>query len=179
MIAKIALGTAALLATAVAVVLVLATAKPDTFRVERTVGIKAPPEKVFALVSDFDRWGAWSPYEKKDPSMKRTRSGPPAGKGAVYAWEGNGEVGQGRMEIAEVSPPSRVTITLDFMKPFECRNVVEFTMEPKGDTTNVTWAMHGPALFISKVMQVFFDMDRMVGADFEAGLASLKSLAEA
>ncbi len=178
MIRKIAISAAGLLAAAVAVVLVLAAGKPDTFRIQRAASIKAPPEKIFALINDFGRWGAWSPYEKKDPAMKRSRSGPAAGKGAVYAWEGNGEVGAGRMVIADSAPPSRVTINLEFIRPLEVSNVVEFTMEPRGDSTHVTWAMHGPSPFISKIMQVFFDMDSMVGGDFEAGLASLKTLAE-
>ena len=179
MIKRIAFGAAGLLVVAIGVVLALAATKPDTFRVQRTASVKAPPEKIFALINDFDRWGAWSPYEKKDPAMRRTRSGPSSGKGAVYAWEGNGDIGMGRMEIADSAPPSKVTIKLDFIKPFEASNIVEFTMEPDGDSTTVTWAMHGPAPFISKVMQVFFDMDSMVGRDFEAGLASLKALAEA
>jgi uncharacterized protein YndB with AHSA1/START domain len=178
MIKKIAIGGVGVLAAGIAIILAVATTKPDTFRVQRMASINAPPEKVFALVNDLDRWQAWSPYEKKDPAMKRSRSGPAAGKGAVYAWEGNGEVGKGRMVIADASPPSRVTIDLEFEKPFEARNVVVFTMEPKGDATDVTWAMQGPAPLISKILQVFCDMDAMVGTDFEAGLANLKKLAE-
>lgn len=162
----------------VGAVLVFAATRPDVFRVQRAASIKAPPEKIFPLINDFSRWGAWSPYEKKDPAMKRSMSGPAAGKGAVYAWEGNGEVGQGRMEIADAAAPSRVTLKLDFVKPFEAHNVVDFTLEPQGDATNVTWAMHGPMPYISKVITLFVDMDRMVGKDFEAGLANLKAVAE-
>lgn len=162
----------------IAGVLVFAATKPDAFRVQRATSIKAPPEKIFPHINEFQRWGAWSPYEKKDPAMKRSLSGPPSGKGAVYAWEGNGDVGQGRMEIAEASAPSRVTIKLDFVKPFEAHNIVDFTLEPRGDTTQVTWDMRGPMPFLSKVITVFIDMDRMVGADFEAGLANLKAIAE-
>jgi len=160
-------------------VLAYAATKPDTFRVQRAASIKAPPEKVFALLNDFRRWDAWSPWEKKDPAMKRTfGSDATSGKGATYAWEGNSDVGQGRMEIAESVPPSRVRIKLDFVKPFETHNIVEFTLEAKGDVTNVTWAMHGPNPYMAKVMQVFFSMDNMVGKDFETGLGNLKAVAE-
>jgi len=169
---------AAVLLVAIAAILVLAAMKPDTFRVERTASIKAPPEKIFPLISDFDNWGAWSPYEKKDPNMKRTRSGAANGKGAVYAWDGDKNVGKGRMEIAEASPPSKVSLKLDFERPFEAHNIVNFTMEPKGDATSVTWAMQGPVPYMAKIVHVIFNMDRMVGRDFEAGLANLKTLAE-
>lgn len=159
-------------------VLVLAATKPDTFHVERTASIKAPPEKIFAFLDDFHRYPAWSPYETLDPAMKRTYSGAGNGKGAVYAWESNGKAGVGRMEIAQASSPSKVTINLDFVKPFEVRNIVEFTLEPEGESTNVTWAMRGSSPFLAKVMHVFFDMDSMVGKDFETGLSNLKALAE-
>jgi hypothetical protein len=159
-------------------VLAFAAAQPDRFAVQRSASIKAPPDKIYPLIADFGRWSAWSPYEKKDPAMKRSFSGPESGKGAVYAWQGNGEVGQGRMEIAQAAAPSRVTLKLDFMQPFEAHNTVEFLLEPKGDATQVTWAMQGPMPFLSKVICLFMDMDRMVGADFEAGLANLKSVAE-
>lgn len=162
----------------IAGVLVYAATKPDTFRVQRSASIQAPPEKIFPLINDYRNWAAWSPYEKKDPAMKRTFGAITAGKGATYAWEGNKEVGQGNMEIQESAPRSRVTIKLDFIKPFEAHNIVDFTLEPQGDMTRVTWAMQGPAPFLSKLMQVFFSMDSMVGRDFEAGLASLKAVAE-
>jgi carbon monoxide dehydrogenase subunit G len=161
-----------------AAVLVFAATKPDTFRVQRAASIKAPPEKIFPLINDFRSWGAWSPWEKMDPAMKRAYSGAANGKGAVYAWEGNSKVGTGRMEMTESSPPSKVTVKLDFIKPFEAHNIAEFTMEPKGDSTNVTWAMHGPNPYLAKVMQVFMSMDSMVGKDFETGLANLKAVAE-
>lgn len=123
---------------AIAGVLIFAATKPDTFRVQRAASIKASSEQVFALINDFNRWGAWSPWESKDPAMKRTFGAATSGERAVYAWEGNKEVGQGRMEIAESVPPSRITIKLDFVKPFETHNIVEFTLEPKGEATNVT-----------------------------------------
>lgn len=162
----------------IAAVLIFAATRPDTFRVQRTADIKAPPEKIFALINDFQYWGSWSPYEKKDPTMKRTRSGAASGEGAVYEWEGNGEVGKGRMEITDTSPPSQVTIKLDFIKPFETHNVAEFTLQPMGDSTSVTWAVYGPNLYISKLMGLFFSMDNMIGKDFETGLADLKAVAE-
>jgi carbon monoxide dehydrogenase subunit G len=162
----------------IAAVLAFAATKPDSFRVQRAASIKAPPEKIFPFIDDLRNFGAWSPYEKKDPAMKRSFSGPASGKGAVYEWDGDKNVGQGRMEIADTAPPSKVTIKLDFVRPFEAHNLVEFTLAPKGDATDVTWAMQGPTPYVAKLMHVFFDMDSMVGKDFEAGLANLKSLAE-
>src|SRR5206468_3186084 len=149
------------------------------FRIERGTTIKAPPEKIFALINDFHNWGSWSPWEKMDPTMKRTHSGPPSGLGAVYEWEGNKKVGKGRMEIVESSSPSKTVIKLDFFKPFEAHNTAEFTLEPQGDSTNVTWAMHGRQPYMLKVMCLFMDMDKMVGKDFETGLANMKAAAEA
>jgi len=162
----------------IAGVLIFAATKPDTFRVQRAARIKAPPDKIFELINDFNRWGAWSPWEKKDPAMKRTFGAATSGKGAVYAWEGNKDVGQGSMEIAESIAPSKVALKLDFMKPFEAHNLVEFTLEPEGDTTNVTWAMQGDTPYFAKIIHVFINMDKMVGKDFEAGLANLKAIAE-
>jgi uncharacterized protein YndB with AHSA1/START domain len=159
-------------------VLLFAATGPDTFRVKRATSIKAPPERIFPLINDFRRWGAWSPYEKKDPGMKRSYDGPPAGPGAVYAWEGDGNVGPGRMEIVEASPPDKVAIKLDFTRPFEAHNSVVFTMVPAGDATEVTWDMQGPANYLSKLIGLFVDIDTMVGKDFEAGLANLKAAAE-
>jgi len=162
----------------VAVILVYAATKPDTFNVQRTTSIKAPAEKIFPLVNDLHKWDSWSPYEKKDPAMKRTFSGTASGTGSVYAWEGNKEVGKGSIEIQETSPPSRVRIRLDMLRPIEGHNIVEFSLEPKGEVTDVTWAMHGTSPYISKVMGVFINMDAMIGKDFEAGLANLKAVAE-
>jgi uncharacterized protein YndB with AHSA1/START domain len=169
---------AVVLAIAIAIVLILASTKPDTFSVQRAATMKAPPEAIFALINDFHQWGMWSPWEHKDPAMQRTFSGAQSGKGSVYAWDGNKNVGSGRMEILEASAPSKIVIKLDFFKPFEGHNTAEFTMLPQGDATNLTWLMHGPAPFMSKVMQVFMNMDRMIGKDFEAGLANLKQATE-
>ncbi|HEY6981855.1 SRPBCC family protein [Reyranella sp.] len=159
-------------------ILVYAATKPDSFRVERSATIKAPPDKIFGLIADLRGWAVWSPYERKDPNMKRTFSGPASGKGAVYEWDGNKDVGRGRMEIVEATPPSKIAIKLDFLKPFEGHNTAEFTMVPAGDNTAVTWAMYGPSPYIAKVMGTVFDMDKMIGNDFEAGLAALKAVAE-
>ena len=169
---------AVVLAIAIAVVLILAVAKPDRFSVQRGAVISAPPEKIFSLINDFHRWGTWSPWESKDPAMKRTFSGAESGTGAVYGWDGNKNVGSGRMEILDAAAPSKVVIKLDFFKPFEAHNTAEFTILPQDDATDVNWVMHGPAPFMSKVMQVFMNIDKMVGEDFEAGLANLKRLAE-
>ena len=170
------------LALIIALVLILAAGKPDTFRIERAAMVNAPADRIFALISDFHQWLNWSPWEGRDPALKRTYSGAERGKGAIYAWDGNKSVGSGRMEILEASPPSnspsKVVIKLDFLKPFEAHNTAEFTMLPQGGATNVIWVMHGPAPFMSKVMQVFMNMDRMIGKDFEAGLANLKTITE-
>jgi uncharacterized protein YndB with AHSA1/START domain len=162
----------------IAGVLLFATTKPDTFTVQRSTTIKAPPEKIFAVLNDFHRWTDWSPWEKLDPAMKRTLGGPASGKGATYAWEGNSKAGQGRMEIIESAPSSKVGIQLDFIKPFEGHNLAEFTLTPQGDGTQVNWAMRGPTPFVSKLMQVFVSLDTMIGKDFEEGLANLKKLTE-
>jgi uncharacterized protein YndB with AHSA1/START domain len=169
---------AVVLAITIAIVLILAMAKPDRFRVERAAAITAPPEKIFALIDDFREWRSWSPWEDRDPAMKRTYEGTERGKGAVYAWDGNKNVGAGRMEILTATTPSTIVIKLDFIKPFEGHNTAEFTMLPQGGATNVIWAMHGPAPLMHKVMQVFMNMDRMIGKDFETGLANLKTVAE-
>jgi uncharacterized protein YndB with AHSA1/START domain len=169
---------AAVLAIAIVIVLILAATKPDTFRIQRATTVKAPPEKIFPLINDFHQWGTWSPYETRDPAMKRTYSGAESGKGAIYAWHGNKNVGSGRMEILEASAPSKIVIKLDFFIPFEAHNTAEFTMLPQGDATNVTWFMRGPAPFMSRLMQVFINFDKMVGKDFEIGLANLKRLTE-
>ena len=169
---------AVVLAIAIAVVLILAVRKPATFSVARAIDIKAPPEKIFALINDFHQWVSWSPYENKDPAMKRSYSGAESGKGAVYGWEGNSNVGSGRKEILDASVPSKILIKLDFFKPFEGHNTAEFTLSPQGGATNVNWVMHGPAPFMHRVMQVFMNFDKMIGKDFEAGLANLKKLAE-
>jgi carbon monoxide dehydrogenase subunit G len=157
-------------------ILGFAATQPDTFRVQRTVSVKAAPEKIFPLVNDFHRYSEWSPFEK-DPTMKRTYTGPLAGKGASYAWEGK-QIGVGSMEIMEAVPASKVLVKLDFVKPFQAHNTAEFTMVPNGNSTSVTWAMNGHSTYLCKVMHLFFNMDSMLGKEFETGLANLKAIAE-
>ena len=169
---------AVVLAIIIAIVLILAASKPDTFRIERAATMNAPAEKVFPLIADFREWLNWSPWEGRDPALRRTYSGAERGSGAIYAWDGNKNVGSGRMEILEANSPSKIVIKLDFLKPFEAHNTAEFTMLPQGGLTSVVWVMHGPAPFMSKVMHVFMNMDRMIGKDFEAGLANLKTISE-
>lgn len=165
-------------AVAIAGLLIYAATRPDSFAVSRSATIKAPPEAIFPHINDFRRWEAWSPYEKKDPAMTRSFSGPASGKGAIYDFSGNSSVGAGRVEIADASPPSKVMINLNMLKPMKANNRVEFTLQPQGDSTKVTWAMNGESSYLGKVMCLFFNMDSMVGGDFEAGLANLKALAE-
>jgi hypothetical protein len=177
MLKRILLGLVAVIVVAAVVVLVLASRQPDEFRVQLTTTINAPAEKIVGHIEDFHQWSAWSPWEHLDPAMQRTFSGAPTGKGSIYEWSGNDDVGQGRMEILD-STPDKVAIKLDFYKPMEASNIAEFDLQPKGDATDVTWAMYGPMPFISKVMCVFFDLDKMVGPDFEKGLAELKKVSE-
>jgi Polyketide cyclase / dehydrase and lipid transport len=169
---------AVVIALAIAAILIFAATKPDTFSVQRSATMNAPAEKIFAILNDFQLWRGWSPWENKDPEMKRTYEGSERDKGAVYAWDGNKNVGSGRMEILEATKPSRVLIKLDFFKPFEGHNTAEFTMSPQGNATNVDWVMRGPAPFMFKVMEVFISCDKMIGKDFETGLANLKALVE-
>jgi hypothetical protein len=175
---KIIAIAASIVAAAIVVVLVLALTKPDTFEVARSAAIKAPPDRIYPLIEDLHRWTAWSPYEAKDAAMKRSYSGAARGKGAVYGWDGNSNVGSGRMEIADAAAPTRIVLKLDFFTPFEGHNTGEFTLQPQGEVTNVTWSMRGPAPLMSKIMQVFLNMDEMIGKDFAIGLANLKSIVE-
>ncbi len=174
MIKRIAL----IVVAALIAVLAYVALQPPSFRLEREASIQAPPETIFALISDFHRWSVWSPWEETDPNLKRTYSGPDSGQGAVYAWEGNEEMGEGRMEIIEATSPSRVVIKLDILEPFEGHNTAEFTLRPEGNSTRVNWAMYGRNTFMGKLMSVFIDIDSMVGKQFEAGLAALKRAAE-
>src|ERR1700742_2804180 len=171
---------AVILAIAIAVVLILALTKPASFAIQRSAVMRAPAETVFPLINNFHQWTKWSPWENRDPALKRTYSGTESGKGAVYAWDGNKNVGSGRMEILDASSPTKIVIKLDFFKPFEAHNTAEFTFVPERDpsATNVIWVMRGPSPFMSKVMQVFMNFDKMIGRDFETGLANLKNLAE-
>lgn len=176
---KVLLGLLAIVVVAVAGVLVAAAMQPDSFRVSRSLAIAAPAERIYPLIADFHRWPEWSPYEKLDPAMSRQISGPDSGVGATYAWAGDGKAGAGTMRITEAEPPSRVVIDLAFTEPFAANNTATFTLTPEGDGTLVTWAMAGESPFLFKVMGLFFDVDAMIGQDFEAGLANLRKIAEA
>ena len=169
---------AIILALALVAVLVIASTKPNELSIRREVDIKAPPDRIFALINDFHNWPAWAPQDKSDPTMKRTFSGNPSGKGAVSEWTGKGRAGSGRMEITESTVPSKITVKVDFARPFEAHNVNEFTLEPGADSTRVVWSMRGTNPFIAKAMSLFVNMDRMMGAHFEQGLQSLKTLCE-
>ena len=176
MLKTILIILAVIVVAAIALV-VFASTKPDTFHVERSATIAAPPEKIVPLINDFHQWQAWSPYEKLDPGMSRSIGGSPSGQGATYAWDGSGKAGAGRMEILE-SSAEKIVIKLDFSKPFEAHNIATFTLSPAASGTTVTWAMDGPAPLIAKVMGVFFSMDEMIGKDFAEGLDNLKGIAE-
>ncbi|MDQ0321916.1 carbon monoxide dehydrogenase subunit G [Pararhizobium capsulatum DSM 1112] len=167
----------AVIVLAIIALVIFASTKPDTFHVERSIIIAAPPEKIVPLINDFHQWQAWSPYEKLDPAMTRTISGAPAGQGATYAWSGSGKAGAGQMEIVE-SSVEKIVIKLDFSKPFEAHNIATFTLIPATAGTAITWAMDGPAPLIAKVMGLVFSMDEMIGKDFAAGLENLKAIAE-
>ena len=174
MLKKILLVVVAL----VAAVCLYAATLPDHFTVRRSILIKAPPELIFPLIDNVHRWREWSPYEGRDPAMLRSYSGPDSGVGATYAWDGNAKVGSGSMEITVAQPPSTVTLALHFIKPFKVDDIAQFTLQPTDGGTEVVWTLSGPMLYVSKLMSVFFNLDRMIGGDFEAGLARLKALAE-
>lgn len=161
------------------VLLIQAARQPDQFRVERKLQIQASPEALFALIQDLRQFNRWNPYEKKDPQIQGQYSAQTAGPGARYAWQSK-EVGEGSMEITAQEAPQRVQMRLDFLKPFEAHNLAEFQIVAQpGGVSEVSWSLSGPSPFISKLMGVIFNMDRMIGRDFEAGLQNLKALAEA
>lgn len=178
MIKKALLTIVIVLVVGVAAVLVYASTRPDTFRIEQTATIHAPPEKIFPYVNDLTRYQTWSPWEEKDPGMKRSFDGPTAGKGAAYAWEGNSDVGVGRMEIVESAPPSKVVYDLHFKEPFEGHNLAEFLLARVDGGSTVTWAVYGTDPLIAKVITLFCDRDGMIKNEFSKGLAKLKILAE-
>jgi len=161
-------------------VIAFAATRPDSYRVERSQKIQAPAAVVFAQLDDFKAWQAWSPWEKRDPNMKKTYEGPARGAGASYAWQGNDKVGEGKMTITDATAPTAISYRLEFIKPFASVAATTFTLQPDGDkAANVTWAMSGDNNLIGKVFGVFMNMDKMIGGDFETGLAGLKSVSEA
>jgi uncharacterized protein YndB with AHSA1/START domain len=165
-------------AIVVAGVFALASTRPDAMSIHRATIIKAPREAVFALIDDFHRWTSWAPQDLENPSMVRTFDGPVKGGGAISEWSGTGSAGRGRMEITESVPSSRVTVTVDFRAPFVAHNVNTFLLEPEGDSTRITWTMQGTNPFPAKVMSLFMNMDRVLGAHFETGLKNLKAATE-
>jgi len=174
MILKILLAVVVL----IVVVLAFAATKPNTLRVQRSVIIQAPPEKIFALINDLHHWPRWEPQDKEDPSMKRTYGGPESGVGAVSTWQGSGSAGKGEMLITESVPSSKIVVKVDFVKPFASHNINQFVLEPVGTSTKIIWSWNGQNLYFMKLMGIFVNMDKMMGKHFEDGLASLKSLAE-
>jgi hypothetical protein len=174
----IVLGIGAVMIAAILLVLILAVTKPGQFRVERSIDIAASAAKIFPYLDDLRQQRLWSPWDQKDPNMKRTYSGAERGAGAIYEWDGNREIGAGRQEFVHVVPNERIDGKIDFFRPFRASNRIEFLLKPAGSGTNVTWAIFGPMPFMSKIMSVFISMDKMIGGEFEKGLVQLKALAE-
>jgi uncharacterized protein YndB with AHSA1/START domain len=165
-------------AAVLAVLALYASTRPDTFSYARSALINAPPDKIFPLINDPRIFNTWNPFVLKDPATKLTYQGAAQGKGAISHWDGNRNVGRGNIEVTDAVPPSKIVMQLNMIKPIAAQNHVEFTLEPKGNATSVTWAMSGGQPLLAKVMNVFIDCDKMVGGEFEKGLASLKALAE-
>jgi carbon monoxide dehydrogenase subunit G len=161
----------------IAGVLLYASRRPDNYHVERSILIKAPADKIFAFINDFHRWDAWSPYNK-DPAMQKTYSGSDSGKGAHYAWVGNKDVGQGEITLVDTTPPNKLVFDLHMIKPFEGRNVAAFSLAPEAGATRVTWSLDDKHTLFLKTLTLFMNMDKMIGKDFEVGLARLKELSE-
>ena len=162
----------------VLVLVIIVAVQPSEFHVERSATISASPAEVFSQVNDFHAWEAWSPWEKMDPTMKKTYEGPPAGTGTIYSWVGNSQVGEGRMTLMESQPNDLIRIKLEFFKPFAGTNTAEFSFKPEGDQTLVTWRMDGQYSFIPKALNLVMNMDKMIGGQFETGLAQIKSVVE-
>lgn len=167
-----------LIALLLLLLFIIAARRPDEFAVRRTADIRAPDSKVFSLINDFRQWPKWSPWEKLDPNLKRTLSGAEAGRGSVYEWQGDKRVGAGRMEIMDSVPHSRIDIKLSFLKPFRAENRTTFTITPVDGASRVLWEMAGTNNFMFKLMGLVMNMDKMVGTDFEKGLAAMKAEAE-
>ena len=177
MLTNVLVGLAALALALIAVV-AYASSKPDTFSIERSAGIKAAPERIFPMIASLRQMNTWNPFVSADPAIAVTYGGPESGKGANHAWDGNRDVGTGRIEITEAEAPSRVVMQLDMLRPMEAHNRVEFTLQPNGDGTTVTWAMTGKQPLLGKIMSLFIDCEKMAGGQFEKGLSSLKAIAE-
>lgn len=167
-----------LLALGLAGLLAYAATRPDTFRLQRSITVNAPPDRIHALINDLRQFNTWNPYEKKDPAIQGSYRGPAAGPGARYEFRGNQDVGAGSLEIIDSRAPSRVALRLDMSAPMAASNFIEFTLAPRANGTEVTWAMEGNCPYVAKLMGIFLDMETMIGRDFEAGLANLKARAE-
>jgi len=179
MLIKILIGVGVVVVVAVVLFVIAVAMQPSEFTITRSTTVQAPPSRVFAEVNDFQRWRSWSPWEKLDPNLKRTYDGPATGKGTAYAWEGNGNVGAGRMEITNSQPGKQIEIRLEFLRPMSAVNTTVFDFQPQGDGTLVTWTMSGKNGFMGKAFGLLMNMDKMVGGSFEEGLASMKQVAEA
>jgi hypothetical protein len=173
------IGTVIVILVVIVVALAFVSTRPENFHVERSAQISAPPDVAFSIINDLSRWGRWSPYDKLDPNMKKTFEGPSAGPGAIYIWNGNSQVGEGRLTIVDCKPGELVSMRLEFSRPFKATNQVNFKLAPSEGGTRVNWIMDGKKNFVTKAMSVFMDMDKMVGKDFEQGLANLNTVAQA
>ncbi len=174
MLAKILIALAAV----VLVFVIVVALQPADFTVSRSLAVAAPPELAFAQVNNFRKWAVWNPWGKLDPAMKQSYSGAESGVGAVYAWAGNNQVGEGRMTLVESVPNERIRIDLEFFKPFAATNTAQFTFKPEGDKTVVTWSMSGKNNFMAKAIGLVMSMDKMIGGMFEKGLADLNTIVE-
>jgi hypothetical protein len=179
MLKKAIMAIVAALIVVIAVFCVVVAMQPADFKITRSATMNASPDKIFEQVNDFHKWDAWSPWAKIDPAMKTTYSGPPSGTGAAYAWVGNDQVGEGNMAITASHPNEHIAIDLEFIRPFAAKNITEFTLKPEGDKTSVTWTMTGKNNFVAKAFNLVMNMDKLVGADFEKGLAQMKAITEA
>lgn len=167
------------LAVLVLMLVVIVAMQPSDFRVSRSTTVAAPPIVPFGLVNDLHNWQKWSPWAKLDPAAKLTFAGPDSGAEASYTWNGNDKVGEGTMTITESQPTSLIRFQLDFVRPFKATNSAEFTFKPEGEQTLVTWSMSGHNNFLFKAVGLFMNCDKMIGGEFEKGLAELKSISEA
>jgi hypothetical protein len=167
------------LAVIIVVFVIIVATRPSEFAVTRTANTSAPAAVVFTFVNDLHKWEAWSPWAKLDPAAKNSFEGPPSGTGAIFAWSGNNKVGEGRMTITESRPSEFIRFNLEFMRPFKGTNTAEFTFKSRGNQTVITWSMSGKNNFISNTFGLFVDCDKMIGGQFEKGLADLKSVSEA
>jgi hypothetical protein len=175
---SVTLAIAGLVGVVILAGLAFIATRPGSFRIERSAQVSAPAEVVFGIINDLRQWGRWSPYDKRDPAMKKTFEGPSSGPGASYIWNGNNQVGEGRLTIVAAKPGALVTMKLEFSRPFRCTNEVNFKLAPSGNGTRVSWIMDGKNNFMGKLMSLLMNMDKMCGKDFEQGLANLDTVTQ-